>query len=620
MPDASIRRRLPAGAECIDGAGVHVRVWAPACGRVDVVAAAGSARWRLERERDGYHSGAIPELEVGDRYWLALDDDRLRPDPCSRFQPAGPHGPSEVIDPLGFRWTDAEWPGVRPEGQVLYEMHVGTFTAEGTWPAAMQQLPALAQLGITVVEMMPVAEFAGRFGWGYDGVGLYAPTHLYGTPDDLRAFVDRAHALGIGVILDVVYNHLGPDGNFLEEFSGEYFTDKYENDWGRAINFEGAKPAREFFVANAGYWIDEFHFDGLRLDATQDMHDDSAEHVLQSIVHRAREAAGRKSIYIVGENEPQHARLVRGAAVGGYGLDALWNDDFHHAALVALTGRREAYYTDYTGSAQELLSCAKYGFLYQGQFYAWQKKRRGLPAFDLPGHAFVAYLENHDQVANSASGRRLHQLVDPGRLRALTALLLLGPATPLLFQGQEFAASQPFVYFADQKAELQDSIEEGRREFLRQFERLRDPAVERRLPHPTSREEFERCRLDMSERESHQAAWLLHRDLIALRRRDAALSSRDVRVDGAVLAPDAFALRYFGGAAGDRLLIVNLGADLDLVPAPQPLLAPPEASDWHLRWSSEDPRYGGEGTPPVDRDGRWRMPGHAAVFLSAPDR
>jgi maltooligosyltrehalose trehalohydrolase len=614
---ATIRRRYSAGAEVIDASGVHMRVWAPSCELVEVTSGDARRRWPLERDHEGYWSALIPDLEDGDRYWFRLDDDLLRPDPCSRFQPDGPHGPSQVVDPARFKWTDDSWFGVRRDGQILYEMHIGTFTPEGTWRAAIDQLPALARLGITVIEMMPVCEFAGEHGWGYDGVDLYAPTHLYGGPDDLRAFVDRAHALGVGVILDVVYNHLGPDGNYLEDFSGDYFTDKYENDWGRAINFEGPAPAREFFVANAAYWIDEYHFDGLRLDATQDIHDASSEHVLRSIAARARAAGAPRTVYLVGENEPQDSTLVRDPNEGGYGLDALWNDDFHHTALVALTGRREAYSTDYKGSAQELVSSAKYGFLYQGQHYYWQKKRRGSASLDLPTCAFVAFLENHDQVANSAFGRRLPQLASPARLRAMTALLLLGLATPLLFQGQEFSSSRPFVYFADHKRELQQSIRDGRRDFLSQFESLNDPEMSDLLPSPTDREQFQRCKLDPAERDARTEARLLHEELIALRRNDAVIGS-GARVDGAVLAAGAFALRYFGGAKGDRLLLVNLGCDLDLVPAPEPLLAPPGQGDWRVTWSSESPRYGGQGTAPVNTEGRWRLVGESAVLLTAP--
>ena len=617
MAVESHTRRLSAGVE-VHGTGAHARVWAPACRTVDVALERAGAAPRvtpLQPEGDGYFAARF-DAAPGDRYWFRLNGDALRPDPASRFQPDGPHGPSAIVDPSRFRWTDGGWRGIRPDGHVIYEMHVGTFTREGTWRAAMAELPYLADVGVTLIEMMPVADFAGRFGWGYDGVNLYAPTRLYGEPDDLRAFVDRAHALGLGVILDVVYNHLGPDGNYLADFSLDYFTDRYRNDWGRALNFEGPRAAREFFVENAGYWVDEFHFDGLRLDATQDIHDASREHVIASIIRRVRDAAGPRGTYVVAENEPQQSRLVRPVSAGGFGGDALWNDDYHHTAVVALTGRREAYYTDYKGSAQELLSCARFGYLFQGQWYSWQKQRRGEPGLDLPPHAFVAYLENHDQVANSASGLRLHRLASPAALRALTALTLLGPATPMLFQGQEFAASSPFLYFADHKPDLNESIRNGRREFLSQFASLRDPAVLDELPSPVSEATFERSKLDLSERESHREALALHRDLMRLRRSDPVISAAGhMRPEGAVLAPQVLLLRYFGGADGDRLLIVNLGCELDLVPAPEPLLAAPFESRWVLQWSSESLQYGGQGTPPVRPAFQFKVPGYAAVLF-----
>ena len=610
-------RRLSSGIEVRADGVLHARVWAPARKVVEIVLDTNRARtWRLQPEEGGYFGGEIPGLRAGDRYWVRLDGLTLRPDPASRFQPDGPHGPSVVINPASFQWTDAGWKGIDRLGQAVYEMHVGTFTKPGTWLAAAGELEALADLGITVIEVMPIADFSGRFGWGYDGVNLYAPTRLYGEPDDVRQFVNRAHSLGIGVILDVVYNHVGPDGNYLEDFSPEYFTDRYKNDWGRALNFEGPPGAREFFVDNAVYWIDEFHFDGLRLDATQDIHDVSTEHVIATMVRRAREAAPDRLLFIVAENEPQNTAIIRDAAGGGYGADALWNDDFHHTAAVALTGRREAYYLDYCGAPQELLSCAKYGYLYQGQWYHWQKQRRGTPALDLAPAAFVAYLENHDQVANSAFGRRLHQSGAHARLRALTALTLLGPATPMLFQGQEFAASTPFLYFADHKDDLRSSVGEGRREFLSQFPSITDPDVIARLPNPADDEAFERSKLDLSERERHVEWYDLHRDLLRLRHRDPVLRrAGEHRPDGAVISPNAFVLRYQGGSDGDRLLIVNLGSDLDLAPIPEPLFAPPYGSRWELEWSSESPRYGGTGTPPIRPHSRVHLPGESAVLL-----
>jgi maltooligosyltrehalose trehalohydrolase len=621
MTTETMRRRLSAGVELLKGDGASVRVWAPACRRVDIVFETPGRASRsipLVAEDDGYFSALVSEVTAGELYRFRLEGDRLRPDPVSRYQPDGPHGPSAVVDPDSFVWTDEPWPGIGPVGHVVYEMHVGTFTQEGTWKAAARELPELARLGVSLVEMMPIADFAGRFGWGYDGVNLYAPTHLYGMPDDLRAFVDSAHALGVAVILDVVYNHLGPDGNYLSEFSPEYFTDRYKNDWGKAINFEGPAGARDYFVENAGYWIDEFHLDGLRLDATQDVRDGSEEHVIAAIVTRARAAAGPRPIYVVAENEPQETKLVRARVDGGYEVDALWNDDYHHTAAVALTGRREAYYTDYTGSPQEFVSSAKYGYLYQGQWYSWQKERRGSPALDLPGRAFVNFLENHDHVANSPSGRRLHQISSPGRLRALTALTLLGPATPMLFQGQEFASSKPFLFFADHHEGLRSDIRTGRGAFLSQFPSCADPEVQANLPPPDAEETFTRCKLDFSERILNAPTYRLHEDLIALRQKDPAFrQDAERRADGAVIATSAFCIRLDAGDDGTRVLIVNLGRDLDLTPVPEPLLAPPSGCHWVLQWSSEAVRYGGSGQAPLNLEGPWHMPGEAAILLRA---
>jgi maltooligosyltrehalose trehalohydrolase len=627
-PVSAEQRHLSGGVELMPGGGASIRVWAPACRRVSVVLRPDTRRevtMPLTAEVDGFFFGELESAAAGDRYWVLLDDERRRPDPYSRYQPEGPHGPSEIVDPQSFVWTDPAWKGVPPIGQVIYEMHVGTFTPEGTWLAATRELDRLADLGITLIEMMPVAEFAGARGWGYDGVDLYAPTRLYGTPDDLRRFVDRAHALGLGVILDVVYNHLGPDGNYLEDFSPDYFTDRYRNDWGRALNFEGPLPARNFFLENGPYWIREYHFDGLRLDATQDIHDASPVHFLSELVERARDAAGVREIYLVAENEPQEVRLVRDRRRGGFGMTSLWNDDYHHTAIVALTGRREAYYTDYRGGAQEFVSCAKYGYLYQGQWYAWQQKRRGTPALDLPGHAFVNFLENHDQVANTPFGRRLHQVTSPGRYRALTALTLLGPGTPMLFQGQEFAASAPFLFFCDHDDHLREPIRRGRREFLSQFPSITDPDVQEALPNPDDEETFLKCKLDPGERDRNAGAYQLHRDLLEIRRTDGAIAAASVRrPHGAVLTADAFVLRFDGGGAEDRLLLVNLGRDLELTPIPEPLLAPPEGCRWRLRWSSEQVAYGGLGASPLHPHPTWRIPGEAALLLepepdTAPD-
>ncbi len=383
------------------------------------------------------------------------------------------------------------------------------------------------------------------------------------------------------------------------------------------MNYDGddCGAVREFVIANAGYWIAEYHFDGLRLDATQDVRDDSEEHVLACIGRRAREAAPDRHVLLVAENEPQQARLVRPLARGGFGLDAVWNDDFHHAARVALTGHREAYYSDYAGTPQELLSALKWGYLFQGQRYAWQDQRRGHPALDVDPARFVVFLENHDQVANTARGERLHRTTSPGRWRALVATVLLSRSTPLLFQGEEFRSSAPFLFFADHEAELSEDVYRGRREFLSQFPSLAGPEVLGAVAPPGDRKTFEACKLDRRERDSNAGTLCMYRDLLTLRRTDPVFSSTQCRVEGATLGPSAFVRRSFGGDAGDRLLLVNLGADLHPDSLSEPLLAPPNGVAWDVAWSSEDPRYGGSGTPPIDRDGRYFVPGESAVVL-----
>jgi maltooligosyltrehalose trehalohydrolase len=613
-----IQRQFPIGAEAAPD-GVHFRVWAQRAKRVEVVFET-SRTIPLEPEGRGYFSGFAEGAAAGDVYRFRLDEMApLHPDPASRFQPAGPHGPSQIVDGSGFPWSDRDWPGIRLQGHVIYEMHIGTFTGPGTWQAAQEHLPDLADLGITLLEVMPVADFPGNFGWGYDGVNWFAPTRLYGTPDDFRAFVNEAHRLGMGVLLDVVYNHFGPDGNYLREFSPSYFTKRYGNEWGEAINFDGADclPVREFVVSNACYWISEFHVDGLRLDATQQMFDSSKEHILAEVTRNARAAAGGRSILIVAENETQQARLAAPVDAGGYGVDALWNDDFHHAARVAATGRREAYYSDYTGSPQELISALKWGYLYQGQYFSWQKRKRGSAILDAQPAAFVLFIENHDQLANSAEGARLRRLTSPGVYRALTALMLIAPGTPLLFQGQEFGASSPFLYFADHNPTLAKLVQEGRREFLFQFKSIAQSYGDKLSP-PHESNTFIKCKLDHSEAQRNQSLVRLYRDLLRLRRDDEIFSQQ--RADwmhGAVLGPEAFALRFLGPEKNDRLVVVNLGKDLLGQTIAEPLLAPPAQRVWEMLWNSEAPAYGGCGAAPVDDMNRWYIYSHSAVILKA---
>jgi len=587
---------MPIGAEPIDR-GMRVRVWAPTHPRVTLVLEDREVPLNADGE---YHTGFAPDVAVGARYRFRVGD-QLLPDPASRFQPEGPLGPSVLVDPAAFRWTDGAWRGIPAARHVLYELHVGTFTPAGTYAAAAEHLPFLADVGITTLELMPLHECAGRYNWGYDGVNLFAPGHHHGTPDDLRRFVDRAHACGLAVILDVVYNHFGPAGNTMFTWSPRYKHTR-QTDWGEALDF--ASPGtRELVVENAAYWIREFHLDGLRLDATQAIQDDSPEHVIVALARAARAAAGDRTIFLVGENEPQDSSLLDG------GLDALWNDDFHHTARVALTGLVEGYLHDYRGTPQELISAVERGFLYQGQLYPWQHSPRGTPTRGIARNRFVHFLENHDQVANLGFGERLADVADPATIRAMTALLLLSPELPMLFQGQETGARQRWHFFVDHEEALHAPIRTGRARFCAQFPRLATPEAQAALVDPCSEATFRRCILDPGDRRLDHPVVALHRDLLRLRRE--APAGDDVA--GAVLAERTFALRF-----GDRLLLVNLGATFAQAVVPEPLLAPPPGTGWHVAWSSEDPRYGGHGTPPPFDRVRLALPARSAV-LFVPD-
>jgi maltooligosyltrehalose trehalohydrolase len=605
------------GARLIGGR-CRFRVWAPSARNVLLQVEGGAGRRHaMAVGEQGFHTLEIEGLQAGQCYRYIIDGEAF-PDPCSRFQPEGPHGASEIVDMQAYRWRDSGWRGVSIRGLCLYEMHIGTFTPQGTFAAAINKLPHLRRLGVTAIELMPLAECPGRFNWGYDGVNWFAPTRNYGPYDALKHFVDAAHQEGLGVILDVVYNHFGPDGNYTQRFSTHYLS-RHATEWGDAINFDGEHSAavRELVVSNACEWIREFHLDGLRLDATQSIFDSSDRHVLAELAAAARAAALGRQILIIAENEPQRAEHLLPEAAGGLGLDGMWNDDFHHTARVAATGRRDAYFHDYLGSAQEFVSSAKRGFLYQGQYYPWQNQARGAPLTS-GTHCCVAYLQNHDQVANSIAGLRLHQLTAPALCRALTAVLLLGPQTPLLFMGQEFHASSPFLFFADHQGPLREQVREGRCAFLAQFPGAVSADGVAALPDPGDEVTFHRSKLDWSECTEDNPALLLHRDLLALRRTDPVVSGQGREgFDGAVLGDRSFLLRWFHAGHGDRLLIVNLGSEISGRSLPEPLLAPPLGLQWSLLWSSEHTRYGGGGTvDPIPQAG-WRVPGHSAMLLAA---
>lgn len=604
------------GASVLDH-GVRFRVWAPAQKEV-ALALEGRPDIPMARDEEGFFSADVKDSRAGDRYRFRLLQG-LRPDPASRFQPDGPFEASQVVDARGFPWTDHDWPGAPPpHRQVLYELHIGTFTEEGTWGAALPHLPRLADLGVTTLEVMPVAEFAGKFGWGYDGVQFFSPSRLYGTPDDVRRFVNRAHELGLAVILDVVYNHLGPSGNFIRDFSPTFLG--ADGEWGEQINFDrnDARHVRAFIVDNAVHWVTEYHFDGLRFDATQAIVDSSEEHIISEICREARAAAGSRRLFLVGESEPQDIRYLRRSGMYPDGLDAIWSEDWHHAAFVAMTGRRHAYFTDYLGTASEFASMARHGTLYQGQWYSWQTAPRGGYALHLDAFSFVSFLENHDQVANTVAGSRMAHQVNPATWRAFTALLLLGPAMPMLFQGQEFGSTRPFTYFADHEGDLGRAVREGRLQFLTQFPGFASKSVRDRLPAPDDADAFAGCKLSEAERTAESSLECLHRDLLHLRRDDSVLSQMgnpDVSIESSAPTASILLIRYIG-RADHRLLVVNLGRD-HVSPMNDPLLAPAPTSRWELRWSSESPAYQGSGASLYLNEGRWRIPAHSSTLLAS---
>ena len=603
------------GATVRDG-GVEFRVWAPDVDDLSVIFdSPAMSALSLGKDDTGYFTGFAVGCPVGAIYRYCVNGHHRYPDPYSRYQPDGPHGSSQVVDPNSFQWSDAGWSGLDPSRQIVYEMHIGTFTPEGTYQSAGAQLEALRDLGITSVEILPVAEFVGAFGWGYDGVNWFAPFHHYGAPDDLRRFVDKAHALGIGVILDVVYNHFGFDGNYLSHFARGYFTKGNENPWGATINYD-LEPVRRMAIDNASYWIREYHFDGLRLDATQNIHDPRHPTLLATLVSEARRAAGKRSLVISGEDYLQRTPLLDAVADGGAGFDQLWNDDFHHSSRVNMTGSHSGYFSSYRGTAQELLSSQRHGYLFQGQYDNSLRAGRGAPVSTQPLHCFVAFTQNHDQVANTLYGRRIHTLASPGKCRAMTALLLLGTQTPMLFMGQEFNASAPFAYFADYQGDVASNLWTSRKKELAGFDQYLHPAALATLLNPCALDTVRRCTLDFRERETHAETYQLYRDLITLRRSDAVLARRpQAAVDGAVLSEEAFVLRFSSAEDGDRLLVLNLGAQIDRRAFAEPLLAPAVGTRWVLAWSSDEPLYGGVGAlDPVQSDG-WRFPAESAMFL-----
>jgi maltooligosyltrehalose trehalohydrolase len=556
----------------LDGGGVRFRVWAPAARAVELCLEPGQVR-AMAAEADGYFSLRVDGVGAGARYRYRVDGRGPFPDPASRFQPDGVHGPSEVLDPARFAWTDQAWNGIELPDVVLYELHVGTFTPAGTFAAARERLPVLRDLGVTTVELMPLGDFPGQRNWGYDGVSLFAPARCYGRPDELRALVDEAHRLGLAVFLDVVYNHLGPDGNYLGVFSPYYFTERHRTPWGLGANLDGPhnEHARAFLIENALHWLWEYHFDGLRLDATHAMRDDSPRPFLAELGERAHALPGPRRL-VIAEDERNLTALVRPVAEGGMGLDGVWADDFHHQLRCRLAGDRDGYFADFSGSAADIADTVTHGFFYRGQTVPRLQRPRGSETQGVPLERFVFCVQNHDQIGNRALGERLHHQIDPAAFRAALALLLLAPETPLLFMGQEWAATSPFLYFTDHEPDLGRKVTEGRREEFKAFAAFSSPELRLRIPDPQAAATFARSQLDWAEREREPFAsiWRLHQALLACRRellpRPRRAPAVAARGDAVLMAyPGCLVVAHLGG--GGRVDVTAQGPGTDFEPA-----------------------------------------------------
>ena len=522
--------------------GVRFAVSAPAANRVEVTLHDGAAAGThpLARSDDHLFETWIRGAAAGDRYSYALDGSEPLPDPGSRFQPDGVHGPSQIVDPSLYAWRDSRWHARAPHDTIVYELHVGTFTPEGTFAGVRSRLPYLRDLGVTAIELMPVADFAGQRNWGYDGVALFAPSRAYGTPDDLRALVDAAHAHGLAVILDIVYNHLGPEGAYLGRFNPEFFTSKHQTPWGAAINLDGADSAlvRRFIVDNACHWVREYHFDGLRLDATHALIDESPKHIVQEIAEAVRAEAGRH-ILVHAEDHRNFAAMIEDVQAGGWGLDGVWADDFHHVVRSMVAGDRHGYYGDFAGRMRELETIIRDGWLYSGEHSRYMNGPRGTHPGKVPMDRFVVCAQNHDQIGNRALGERLHHEITPDNWRAISVLLLMVPMTPLLFMGQEWAASTPFQFFTDFEPGLGRLVSEGRRREFADFPAFSDPQAALRIPDPQAESTFLNSRLRWDERSSghHSRSLALHRALLALRLDHRALTG-SAWTSGCATSPD----------------------------------------------------------------------------------
>jgi maltooligosyltrehalose trehalohydrolase len=594
-------RFLSQGAE-IQGDGVSYRTWATA--KKSVAVTIFNQEGRILREipmdfrRTRYYQAFDPESGPGTLYKYRLDG-QLVPDIASRFQPHGVHGPSQVVDAHSFSWTDLGWKPPQVSELVIYELHVGTFTRDGMFTAIASQFDHLKRIGINAIELLPIADFAGNRNWGYDCVSIYAPSRAYGNPDDLRTLVNAAHQAGLAVILDVVYNHLGPDGNYMGVYSKRYFNKRHQTPWGAAFNLDSPRvmPVRKFFVENPLYWVKEFHIDGFRLDATHAIHDASPKHLIQEITENAQ-AMGA---FVICEDARNERKILLPRNEGGYGCDAVWADDFHHVVRVQITNENEGYMGYFKGTIEELSKTLREGWLFTGEL---QKDgiRRGTTGADIEPEHFIHCISNHDQVGNRAFGERLNQSVSPEAYRAASALLLTTPYTPMLFMGQEWAASTPFLYFTDHHEELGRGVREGRRKEFAEFSAFRDPEQRALIPDPQALSTFTDCKLKWEEPAHAPYLQTLHlyRDFVQLRKTDL-IDRKRGRWEVGQIAGRAMAIRYRRDSGGDILIVFQLVPGETVVEFGDAVLRPEKGQVWTCVVSTNDAVYGGKGRASFDR-------------------
>jgi maltooligosyltrehalose trehalohydrolase len=584
--------RLERGARVLgtaEGGGVHFSVWAPRAEHLGVRLVGAAGRMLpMDRSPEGVFSVTVADAAAGSDYLYVLPAGHERPDPVSRHQPQGVHGPSRVVDPAAFSWTDSGWTGLPLEQYVVYELHVGTFSPQGTFAGVERRLPYLKDLGVTAVELMPVVTFPGARNWGYDGVDLYAPHPAYGGPEGLKALVDACHRAGLAVVLDVVYNHLGPEGNYLGEF-GPYFTGRYRTPWGEALNFDGpdSDEVRRFFIDNACYWLTEYHVDALRLDAIHGIFDFSALHLLEEMklaFAAQAERLGRRA-FLIAESDLNDVRVIRPRARGGFDLDSQWSDDFHHALFTVLTGARHGYFQDF-GRLDDLRKAIAEGFVYDGRYSPYRRRRHGNSPAEEPGHKLVVCLQNHDQIANASQGRRLSHVASLEQQKTAAALLACTPNLPMLFMGQEWASTSPFHYFTSHgDPDLAEAVRRGRRQEFIHFAQGGEYA------DPQAAETFTACKLDWEAlaRPPHRWLWQLYRELLRLRRSRPALAHarRDLTSVAASEEKRYLTVVRRDPDADGACLLCNFGPTMRAIPVPIPALG------WELALWTEDPAYGG---------------------------